>query len=353
MPAGGNNANHVVAAPSMPYPDGWHFWESSDMLHYGFFHPSNIVKEDSFYYATIYGAYRDGATAKVKDCGTALMRTISLADAKSWKFWSGSDWVVASSWDSVPFLAGKNCLSNFGAAMSTITFSRTANTWVVMWDTSSELQFATTPSLASPQLSPLQLLQGSAGIYRPGSYDILQDSTTSAFNFASVGDTAYLYRCKNNGGLSRSIVRHAVALSGGGPSPSPTPSPSVTLNPIFRCVLAGKHTVSQSSSCDGGHNEGELGCLAAAATGDSNPLYVCQNGDDQLQTVLTDCEGLPMVGSLGWIWPSPSSLANIPLYRCIKTGSIDHFLSVSSECEGQTIEGLMGYAASCPSDTVI
>jgi hypothetical protein len=361
-PAGGNNANHVVAAPTMQYPDGWHFWESSVMFNYGFFHPSNIVKEGSFYYATIWGSYRDLATAKGTGAGTALMRTSSLADAKSWTFWSGSSWAPPSSWDSVPFLPGTGSLN---AAMSTITFSQTANLWVIIWESVSDLQFATTSSLASPQLSSFQSVQGSAGISAPGSYSILQDPSTSTFNFASVGDSAYFYRCKNNGGLSRSVVRNAVSLSGGGPSPSPTPpsptppsptpgpSPSVTVSPIYRCVVAGKHTVSQSSSCDGGTSEGGLGCLATGATGDSTPLYDCQGGDDQLQSVSSSCEGLPMVGSVGWIWQSPSSQAAIALYRCYMPGAADHFVSLSSGCEGQTVEGLLGYAASCPSDTVI
>ena len=51
-PLGGNNAAHVVLAPSMPYPADWEFWKFATIRNYGFFHPSNIVEQNSFYYAT-------------------------------------------------------------------------------------------------------------------------------------------------------------------------------------------------------------------------------------------------------------------------------------------------------------
>ncbi|WP_145169869.1 MULTISPECIES: hypothetical protein [unclassified Sphingobium] len=38
----------------------------------------------------------------------------------------------------------------------------------------------------------------------------------------------------------------------------------------------------------------------------------------------------------------------IALYRCYQSGSDDHFVSMSSTCEGQVQEGLMGYAHTTP-----
>ena len=56
------------------------------------------------------------------------------------------------------------------------------------------------------------------------------------------------------------------------------------------------------------------------------------------------CEGGVSAGIMGYIWESAGS-SRIPLYRCVVTNAtgVDHFVSVDSQCEGQQIEGVLGY----------
>jgi hypothetical protein len=58
-PLGGNNAAHVAFAPSMQYPADWEYWTFGENIrNYGFFHPSNIVKENAYYYAVVLYIHR-------------------------------------------------------------------------------------------------------------------------------------------------------------------------------------------------------------------------------------------------------------------------------------------------------
>lgn len=43
------------------------------------------------------------------------------------------------------------------------------------------------------------------------------------------------------------------------------------------------------------------------------------------------------------LFPSNGNGVYIPLYRCYVSGSLDHFLSTSSTCEGSNVEGILGY----------
>ena len=66
---------------SVPYP------YVPDAGPYGYFMPSNIVLKNGYYYALFqaepYGAQR---------VGTCAMRTTTLEDPASWRFWTGRDW---------------------------------------------------------------------------------------------------------------------------------------------------------------------------------------------------------------------------------------------------------------------
>lgn len=72
-------------------PEPWAV-QSRDPL-YGFFHPSNIVKEGAYYYACVEQRSLSN-TGTYNDAGVSIIRTTNVASAVGWEFWDGSSWQV-------------------------------------------------------------------------------------------------------------------------------------------------------------------------------------------------------------------------------------------------------------------
>jgi hypothetical protein len=108
----------------------------------------------------------------------------------------------------------------------------------------------------------------------------------------------------------------------------------------------GWHWVTTGSVASGYSLEGTLGYLVTGGAGTA-PLYGCQDGSDHFLALSSDCEGQTVLGIEGSIYGSPpANVASSPIYRC-RAGS-NHFASVASGCEGQVTEGLLGYALQAP-----
>jgi hypothetical protein len=68
---------------------------------------------------------------------------------------------------------------------------------------------------------------------------------------------------------------------------------------------------------------------------------------DRFLSLDSGCEGHHLLGTNGWLFQSPpAGVAVKPLYRC-NTGT-GHFASNLSNCEGNTVEGLLGYLRAQP-----
>jgi hypothetical protein len=347
-PSGGNGVSHVVLAPSMQYPANWGFWAKSFQMHnYGFFHPSNIIQEGSYYYAVVLYIHRTAAGG-VDAAGAILVRTSSLASTRGWTVWDGTAYTpITGSWDQkLPVFADIPIVE---AQMTTISWSASVCQYIILFG-SSGLKFATTASLASPQLSALRTVAG-GDAYNSANYPILQDDTHPGYNFDTLGsDSAYLYTVRQNGGLDRDVVKQRVTLSGSGPSPGPGPTPGPTPGPssvhvIYRCALPTGHLTSIHSDCEGipgAKQEGVLGYLSNGRTSSTHALYRCSSGGDHFISNDAGCEGSTVDGILGWIWNAPRS-GLVALYRCLMTDK-HHMTSLSSTCEGGgSREGIMGY----------
>ena len=73
-------------------------------------------------------------------------------------------------------------------------------------------------------------------------------------------------------------------------------------------------------------------------------LYECAVGKHNLLTKAVDCEGLQPLGPVGYIHSAPQP-GSVALYRCSIGGGKDHFISPAADCEGQTVESLLGYGS--------
>jgi hypothetical protein len=108
----------------------------------------------------------------------------------------------------------------------------------------------------------------------------------------------------------------------------------------------GWHWVTTGSVASGYSLEGTLGYLVTGGAGTA-PLYGCQDGADHFLALSSSCEGQTVLGIEGSIYGSPpANVASSPIYRCV-AGS-NHFASVAFNCEGQVTEGLLGYALQGP-----
>ncbi|XVV02217.1 serine/threonine-protein kinase [Actinosynnema sp. CA-248983] len=90
--------------------------------------------------------------------------------------------------------------------------------------------------------------------------------------------------------------------------------------------------------------EGPLGKLAVNAEPGTRPLYSCiiNNSKDRMTSASATCENQQVYGLLGHIFTDrPADARAQPLYRCNMGGH--HFESLSSTCEGKTVEFQLGW----------
>ncbi|WP_434739441.1 hypothetical protein [Micromonospora sp. SH-82] len=78
------------------------------------------------------------------------------------------------------------------------------------------------------------------------------------------------------------------------------------------------------------------------ATG-THPLFQCVTGTDRFTSPQFNCEGKSNIGEIGYAYSAPPAAPNRAFYRCLVRSNGEHFDSVDPNCEGQRLEGLLGY----------
>lgn len=186
-------------------PEPWNIQQKSHM--FGFFHPSNIVKEGSYYYAAVEVRKVTAATGNDAIGGVCMIRTTNLTLPTGWEFWNGSGWETVDH---------NSYQSNLATQQPYLWFQRTNNyylsseydshagqclryhtpsgKWVMFGFSGNTVGFftySTTPTLASPQWTAL------SGITNPnnnaynssgGRYMSVFDPAAPDQNYQNIGN---------------------------------------------------------------------------------------------------------------------------------------------------------------------
>jgi hypothetical protein len=96
--------------------------------------------------------------------------------------------------------------------------------------------------------------------------------------------------------------------------------------------------------------QGTMGYLYMAPQTGTVPLYDCIYNQDHFVSPTSNCEGQFVLGINGWVYSSPpQGIATSAIYRCLRSGGQNgiyhnHFVSFDPHCEGFTTELLLGYS---------
>ncbi|HEX3975893.1 MAG TPA: hypothetical protein VHW96_06485 [Solirubrobacteraceae bacterium] len=89
-----------------------------------------------------------------------------------------------------------------------------------------------------------------------------------------------------------------------------------------------------------------VGFLAPNPTPGTVPLYSCASGPDHFLSLDSACEGQTVLDTEGYLdTAAPTTGASSPVYSCLSAtaSAEDHFVSTSSTCGGALSLGLLGY----------
>lgn len=200
-------------------PEPWGVQQRNHM--FGFFHPTNIVKEGNYYYAAVEqrslspaGSIPEngGAAGFCADSGMSLIRTLNPAQSTGWEFWNGSGWTAVSHSTYQGNLSSQKPHrffpsnrhnfyaepNNFNSGMGhSIRYHVPSGKWVFFGFTGSspsigKLGYAVTSSLANPSFGAVNAVSGSAtsDFDAPaGRYFGVFDPNAVDQNFVNIGNS--------------------------------------------------------------------------------------------------------------------------------------------------------------------
>ncbi len=179
-------------------------------------------------------------------------------------------------------------------------------------------------------------------------YASIIDPNDTSRNFDHPGSNAYLYYTRFREGLEgggnvmkRDLVRVPIQFTA---NSLQTQRRTV---PLKRCVSASGHTATTTACPSGYRDDGSIGNLqiTADASLSMRSLYECRFSDSKpFFSTSKTCEyagdGRYNLRFVGYLHSAPDSNCS-PLFRCLVGG--DRFLSLDSKCEGQGMDGTLGY----------
>jgi hypothetical protein len=230
-----NNSSRMVLVPEP--------WAVQSPRHmYGFFHPSNIVKEGSYYYCAVEQRSVVNAAAHNAVGGVVLIRTLNIASPTGWEYWSGSSWVVVdhgsyqgnlSSQQPKMFFQRTNDYYNSSAYDSSMCQNLRYHTPTGQWlmfglaGTSPDyLAYSVSPTLANPQFNThVGIPHDPSNRLYP--YVAVFDESSSDLNFQNIGNTLTLLAVDDTlSKIRRSVI--TVTVNTGPVTPTYSVTPSAT-----------------------------------------------------------------------------------------------------------------------------
>lgn len=196
-----SSPNQIVSSIGFDY-------KKDNKEHYGAMEPSNIVFRNNYYYSLVTVQTPTSSPPFVKG-GTCLMRTNSLLDAKSWRYWDGSGF-------SIPAENATNCTPVLPSGWSlSLSYNSYLNLYISLgcqWQSQSCMRFSSDlinwSATDTPLNAPGYYVYGS--FLQPGdqtrNYEV--DSRSPWFYFVSCGNGNNSNYCNgNNRNLKRVRVR--------------------------------------------------------------------------------------------------------------------------------------------------
>jgi spore germination protein YaaH len=139
-------------------------------------------------------------------------------------------------------------------------------------------------------------------------------------------------------------VDHGPGATGG--TPPVRPSLSRYIYPGVGHWVTAQVVPSAWTGRQPGWQEFSLGSLSRTSATGLQALYGCAAGEKiHFLSLASNCEGQSSLGLEGYISKTSAGAYTSPVYRCRVSANNDHFASQYSNCEGQIMESLLGYAA--------
>lgn len=163
---------------------------------HGFYHPSNIVKEGTYYYTMVCALSLRTASGQYCDEGLVLLRTQNLNTPLGWQFWNGSGWTTVNhgthqeeGGGNEPYIffqtANLNPYLTIGAGNSgcCIRLHGPTNKWMMFGTRASGPYYSVSATLANPQFQSYGRSNVSRGSTAVGDY--------GGYHYNSVVDPSY------------------------------------------------------------------------------------------------------------------------------------------------------------------
>jgi hypothetical protein len=344
------------------FPNLW----TQSMLHFGFFHPGNIIQEKNFFYAFATHVGRNMTSGAVADSGLVLLRTNDLR-SPDWQQVVPGATAVSKPYDAM-ILPGTTNANHAHFDFATVTYNTSLCKYLLMfWDNATEkLRYTTFESLENPVFGAFRDVANQEVLAVPfnqsGVGFIRQNYPTGQFDPDSLGNNfeytdSEFYMFANSfdpsNGLNRNLYRTKVRLVDASSIPGiRVDEQDAELSNVYRSTNGLDHLYSRDAaegSQSGWSSEGVAFRLYSQNAEGRRALFRCINKGAPEHFLSTDsaCEGVGLhEGLLGYL-STAQTPGSAPLIRCYGKTTLLHVSTRNAaECPAATTttEGIQGYA---------
>lgn len=349
------------AALSSTFPNMW----TRELMHFGFFGPGNIVKQNNYYYAFSTYVGRNLVSGAVEKSGLVLLRTDNLLSPNWQQVKVGGEPVYSP--NEAIMLPGTSTSYHAHFDMATVTFNTSLCKYLLtFWDlNAAKLRYTTFDSLENPIFGPIRDVanqetvaipdnQSGLGLVLHGYPTSQIDPDSSGSNYEQTDSSFYMFlsSISPSNALNRSVYRAGLGFVDASEIPGikldEEPEDLVSVY-RFSSVLGHKYSNNPDSFLGTDIKpEGAAFKLFRQNSEGRRPIFRCVNSSNKAVFLSVDssCEGNgPHAGILGYLSLNKSS-GYLSLLRCSFASIGTHLATVNAqECSsaGGLVEGVLGY----------